>query len=725
MISTSRLVLLAALVLCAGLLASCGHKAGPDSPAPWPKSVTDKVATVPVLSQGRIKPLDTWAAFTLLRMNGVRSCRDADNNVLNPREWALDALFRPLWASKHRCFLIVTDEVLDAIELKVEGRKKRDRYSYEELRPALDKISRLGRRHMEKETQERTPVEEGLVRLFQDLHEFTALLSYMDFTRTELRVNENPEVAKLFDGREAVVFTEILPRGTELVAKARAMVPVGSTPETAPADAKALTALLEATFQLGAGRTILRLFPPIESSEAQPTWYHLTDLTQRAMLGGGIAPEHLAMLRDFEAIAAAGADPSKALMPLTLFHDASRSLAEKRGEYDKIEQEVSLYKLDPFNRSLYLYLLAFVCIALTWLKPGMKWFQRTAWFLLVAGLALHTYGIVLRCIIRGRPPISTLYETVIFIIAVAVLTLLIVERFNKRRVALALAPIIGVVGLFIAGRYEVLNRSDTMPRLQAVLDTNFWLMTHVTCISIGYCAGLLAGFVAHVYVLGRFFQGRNAGRVYSPVTKALSIVLLSVLTFAVFNYFGGLTVGIVSTLVVGGLLWLHFRGVFLPTAAVDQEFYRTVGRMVYGLICFALLFSLVGTILGGVWANDSWGRFWGWDPKENGALLICLVQIATLHGRMGGILKIFGVCMAAIFGAVVVAFSWWGVNLLGIGLHSYGFTSGIWSALIMFYAVEALVLGAGLHAWLRDRKADPSVKTVRAETTQKTPWKTA
>ena len=104
--------------------------------------------------------------------------------------------------------------------------------------------------------------------------------------------------------------------------------------------------------------------------------------------------------------------------------------------------------------------------------------------------------------------------------------------------------------------------------------------------------------------------------------------------------------------------------------------------MTYGVLCFALLFSVVGTILGGIWANESWGRFWGWDPKENGALLICLSQLAILHARMGGFLKPFGVAMAAIVAGCVVAFSWWGVNLLGVGLHSYGFTGGILTALL-------------------------------------------
>src|SRR5215831_16624282 len=123
-----------------------------------------------------------------------------------------------------------------------------------------------------------------------------------------------------------------------------------------------------------------------------------------------------------------------------------------------------------------------------------------------------------------------------------------------------------------------------MPKLRAVLDTNFWLSTHVTTVTIGYSAGLLAAFLAHIFVIGRLFGFKKG----------------------------------------------------------DGDFYRNVVRMVYGVLCFGLLFSVVGTILGGVWANDSWGRFWGWDTKENGALLICISQVALLHARMSGMVRDFG-----------------------------------------------------------------------------------
>ena len=130
---------------------------------------------------------------------------------------------------------------------------------------------------------------------------------------------------------------------------------------------------------------------------------------------------------------------------------------------------------------------------------------------------------------------------------------------------------------------------------------------------------------------------------------------------------------------------------------------KRLTRGIYGTIAFALIFSVVGTILGGIWANDSWGRFWGWDPKENGALMIVLWQIAILHMRLAGWLRSFGISICAVFLGVIVAFSWWHVNLLGTGLHSYGFTDGIRSALMIFYYVEVLIIVLGGAAWLITR----------------------
>jgi cytochrome c biogenesis factor len=114
--------------------------------------------------------------------------------------------------------------------------------------------------------------------------------------------------------------------------------------------------------------------------------------------------------------------------------------------------------------------------------------------------------------------------------------------------------------------------------------------------------------------------------------------------------------------------------------------------MTYGIICFALFFSFVGTVLGGIWADQSWGRFWGWDPKENGALLIVLWNAIILHARWAGYVREKGVMAMAIFGNVITSLSWFGVNMLGVGLHSYGFMDKAFWALAAFIGSQLLVM---------------------------------
>jgi ABC-type transport system involved in cytochrome c biogenesis permease subunit len=115
-------------------------------------------------------------------------------------------------------------------------------------------------------------------------------------------------------------------------------------------------------------------------------------------------------------------------------------------------------------------------------------------------------------------------------------------------------------------------------------------------------------------------------------------------------------------------------------------------RMAYGVVCFSTFFSFVGTILGGIWADQSWGRFWGWDPKENGALMIVLWNAFLLHVRWGRVMKESSLMALTVFGNVITALSWFGVNMLGIGLHSYGFMDKAFLWLVAFCVSQLLVM---------------------------------
>ena len=153
-----------------------------------------------------------------------------------------------------------------------------------------------------------------------------------------------------------------------------------------------------------------------------------------------------------------------------------------------------------------------------------------------------------------------------------------------------------------------------------------------------------------------------------------------------------MTIGYASTFLAGFLAIVYIlRGAF--TRSLDRGTADALARMVYGIVCFATLFSFVGTMLGGIWADQSWGRFWGWDPKENGALLIVIWNAIILHCRWGGLVRARGLMALAVFGNVVTAWSWFGTNMLGIGLHSYGFTEAAFWALSVFIAVQLGFVG--------------------------------
>jgi ABC-type transport system involved in cytochrome c biogenesis permease subunit len=609
------------------------------APAPWPDAVLDALATIPIQAEGRIKPLHTWARYTLLGMNHRASAVDAWGRRQEPLAWLLDALVRPEIARRATCFLVQDDEAIDAIGLpRRADKKKRDRYTYEDLLPARERLMELGSTYAHMEATDRTRVQTYVMELAHDVARFEDLLTFLDFA--DGRAPPLPlgdDLAAVFDGQREVGVVEFLARAPAVVMAVRARGAEAPDPEGQ------LGRTLEALTRALRGSRALRLFPP--GDPAVETWLSPHDVASQALLGStSAAPGHLTMLAALRDAVVHRDEPQAVQDAIQRLHDAARDLATSRGEYEKVGLEVFLARFAPFSKALWLYVLAFLLLAFSWLRRS-RWLTWGALGLIGVGLLLHVTGISIRCVLRERPPVSTLYETVLFISASIVLACLVIERIDRRGVALAIAPVLGALGLFVADRYEVLKGEDTMPQLVAVLDTNFWLTVHVLCITIGYAGGLLASAIAHVHVLGR---------------------------------------------VVG--LRRH-----------DKGFDRSLARMVYGTLCFALLFSVVGTILGGIWANESWGRFWGWDPKENGALMIVLVQLAILHGRMGGLFKAFGVSMATIFSGIVVAFSWWGVNLLGIGLHSYGHTSGVARALNIFYAAELGVLLVGGLWWVRQR----------------------
>ncbi|WP_428940785.1 cytochrome c biogenesis protein CcsA [Fontivita pretiosa] len=299
----------------------------------------------------------------------------------------------------------------------------------------------------------------------------------------------------------------------------------------------------------------------------------------------------------------------------------------------KLGVEVLFNRASPFTSGMALYVVVFLLAMGSWLKWHGPLARAALWTLVVA-LVFHTLGLIARIYLQGRPPVTNLYSSAIFIAWAAVAFCVALEVLYRNAVPSAAAAVVAFPSLLIA--HYLAGDGDTMRMLQAVLDTNFWLATHVVVITLGYTAAFLAATLAAVYIVG---------------------------------------------------------GVF--TRALHADARNTLTRMVYGVVCFAMLFSFVGTILGGIWADQSWGRFWGWDPKENGAILIVLWIAIILHARWGGLVRQRGLMCLSVVAGIVTSWSWFGTNMLGVGLHSYGFMDSAvtWLALYVFSQIAIILVG--------------------------------
>ena len=337
------------------------------------------------------------------------------------------------------------------------------------------------------------------------------------------------------------------------------------------------------------------------------------------------------------------AEFNKHLQDLSAWMASHELKTVKRAQFEFLFNHIA-----PFYQAMQLYVLAFLLVLASWLCIG-EWSRslgRAAVFVLILALAIHTFGLIARMILQGRPPVTNLYSSAIFIGWGTVIIGLILERFFRDGLGSACASIIGFVTLIIA--HHLAASGDTLEMLQAVLDTNIWLATHVVVVTLGYSAMFFAGLLAIFYVvLGVFTK-----RLSEPLSRSETVIIGAI---------------------AGGLLGTATALAATTGGERREPASKVLSRMVYGVICFATLFSFVGTVLGGIWADQSWGRFWGWDPKENGALLIVLWCAVILHARWGGFIRDRGLMILVLFGNVITSFSWFGVNMLGVGLHSYGF----------------------------------------------------
>jgi ABC-type transport system involved in cytochrome c biogenesis permease subunit len=609
---------------------------------PWSAETLVAAETLPVQDGGRIKPLTTYAGFTMLGLHGARSMKIEDSSGnehrIKPAAWLLDILFRPQFAIHQPTFRIDNSAVLEAIGVKPRG--KRDRYSYADIEPGRDKLGELTAAYGKIEAKQRDPLQTQVLDLATNLRTYESLLGWFTFARGGVILRGSGENGNPDKRADVSALMTIAPDIRKQVDDARGNR--GAIPEN-------LQDLLQQVIDVSNyAKSGLHILPPADPADT--LWRSAGDAIMDVMTGKTKDPQiHIDDIKALESTARAGSSGEQEfLKEFIALRDRIAKRAADRGENRSVALEAAYYRNNWFLYALAFFLMGTLAAMAMWTFGGNttgRIFSWTTWAATGAGLALCIIAITKRCIILQRPPVGNLYDTIIFIGSTVVLLALIVEWLTRRRFALGVAPMLGTGLIILARRFELGDARDHMDPLVAVLDSNFWLTTHVITITLGYSAGLLSAFLSAGFVL---------------------------------------------------LCGLGLDG-------GDRDLRRALTRAVYGMLCVTLFLSLVGTVLGGIWANYSWGRFWGWDPKENGALLIVLWTLAVLHARLGGYLREWGVHLASIFTAIVVTFSWWHVNFLGVGLHNYGFTAGkntIWT----FYACMSAVLVAGFIAMMVERE---------------------
>ena len=312
-----------------------------------------------------------------------------------------------------------------------------------------------------------------------------------------------------------------------------------------------------------------------------------------------------------------------------------------------LAREVRFYGLHPFAKAWILYIIAFIVMLIVTLFPNLE-FYWSAIGIFSTGLFVHGYGFLERMQIAGRPPVTNMYESVIWVgFGIAAIALLFEFIYRAKYYLLAAAPL-SVVCLLLADSLPAIL-DPTIKPLVPVLRDNFWLSVHVPTITLSYASFALAFGLGHIILAHYLFASDKNKRI------------------------------------------------------------RNLSKWNYGVLQVGVLLLTTGIILGGIWAHFSWGRFWGWDPKETWALIALMCYVVPLHGRLVGWLKDFGMAVTSVVAFNAVLMAWYGVNfVLGTGLHSYGFgTGGSELFIATFVGLDLLfvaITAAKHQGWLNSKQ---------------------
>jgi ABC-type transport system involved in cytochrome c biogenesis permease subunit len=570
-------------------------------------------ARLPVLLEGRVQPLDSVARNALLQLRTRQTVPLEGRQTLTAIEWLLEVMARPEIADERKIFRIDNIEVLNLLQLP----DKEHYFSFAQISPSYNEVGKQAERIQPIEAEKRTTFEKQLMKLYNGLMLYQRL-------KVSLRPPNSDDFLAELNAYER--------------AREPGVIAVRASQSSQNYDRDAYERILSfmAGYQAVSKFAYMLTVPPADPHAARDDWRNIGASLMESVHGDPIHPAV-----KYYATMVSAQRQGKPEQFNQAVQDYKQWLGQRYvPELKKGSREFFFNLLQPFYLSMVVYVFSFVLAAAFWFK-GSDVLRRSALYLMVLAWVVHSFGLIGRMVLEGRPPVTNLYSSAIFIGWGAVVLGFVLERIYRDSIGTVVGSLAGFATEIIA--HHLARGGDTMPMLRAVLDTNFWLATHVVAITIGYASTFVAGLLAIIYIV---------------------------------------------------------RGVF--TTTLNDKTAKTLARMVYGIVCFATLFSFIGTVLGGIWADQSWGRFWGWDPKENGALMIVIWNALILHARWGGMIRERGLMNLAIVGNIITSFSWFGVNMLGIGLHSYGFMDAAFRWLMGFTASQLAFIAIGLlplHLW--------------------------
>jgi ABC-type transport system involved in cytochrome c biogenesis permease subunit len=566
------------------------------------------VSKFPVLHNGRVKPLDSVARQSLIVISGKQTVK-VDGEKLQATPWLFDVISNSKKADSQAIFFIHNPDLKTLLGITDITQKY---FSFLDLIEYKEVLKKQSESAKELKEQQRSVYQKALVNLYDRLYFYHKLKNSVVIEGIDSYTEYFTNMERISDEREAAV--EKFENRKKLTMK----------------DKELFNFLNKLFYDSGYSKSIATffLFPKMDEDN---DWESTGESIQNYL---GTHDHHPMLPPLFELLTSYQTNNAEN------FNISATALSDTYSKYrssdvSRAKFEYWFNAVQPFYKSIVLYLISFLFVSLSWIFLKKPLYLGASHFLKWA-LFIHTFGLISRMILQWRPPVTNLYSSAIFVGWIAVIIGIYLEKYFRNKMGIFIASFIGFLTLIIAHHLS-LTGSDTMEMMQAVLDSNFWLSTHVVTISIGYSATYLAGFLGIVYI---------------------------------------------------------FRDKFSSTPNDSTQ--KELLKMTFGIVCFSLFFSFVGTVLGGIWADQSWGRFWGWDPKENGALMIVLWGAIMLHSRLGGIIKEKGFMVAAVFGNIITSFSWFGVNMLGVGLHSYGFMDKTFLWLLAFVLTQLTIIMFGL-----------------------------